>query len=157
MTRPILACLDGAKALRRAVLEVFDAPVIQRCQLHKIRNVRDKLPQRLRPGVERRMRQAYHASSALEAEALLNALARELDTTHPGAAEQRTHDGAADDEVDDPAEQPPRQQVLLLRHRGPHASTSSSPGGSTSRGLSRPRMRCWQSRSSVCGVTTPGA
>jgi putative transposase len=48
--------------------------------------VRDKLPQRLRPGVERRMRQAYHAESALAAEALLTALARELDKTHPGAA-----------------------------------------------------------------------
>jgi putative transposase len=86
VTRPILACLDGAKALRRAVLDVFDAPVIQRCQLHKVRNVRDKLPQRLRPGVERRMRAAYHADSSLAAEALLNALARELDKTHPGAA-----------------------------------------------------------------------
>ncbi len=86
VTRPILACLDGAKALRRAVLDVFDAPVIQRCQLHKVRNVRDKLPQRLRPGVERRMRAAYHADSALAAEALLNALARELDKTHPSAA-----------------------------------------------------------------------
>jgi putative transposase len=68
VTRPILACLDGAKALHRAVLDVFDKPVIQRCQLHKIRNVRDKLPQRLRPGVERRMRAAYHADSALQAE-----------------------------------------------------------------------------------------
>jgi putative transposase len=86
VTRPILACLDGAKALRRAVLDVFDKPVIQRCQLHKIRNVRDRLPQRLRPGVERRMRAAYHADSALAAEALLNALARELDKTHPSAA-----------------------------------------------------------------------
>ncbi len=86
VTRPILACLDGSKALRRAVLEVFDKPVIQRCQLHKIRNVRDKLPQRLRPGVERRMRAAYHAESALAAEALLTALARELDKTHPSAA-----------------------------------------------------------------------
>jgi putative transposase len=86
VTRPILACLDGAKALRRAVIDVFDAPVIQRCQLHKIRNVRDRLPQRLRPGVERRMRAAYHADSALAAEALLNALARELDKTHPSAA-----------------------------------------------------------------------
>ncbi len=86
VTRPILACLDGAKALRRAVLDVFDKPVIQRCQLHKIRNVRDKLPQRLRPGVERRMRAAYHADSALAAEALLTALARELDKTHPSAA-----------------------------------------------------------------------
>jgi len=86
VTRPILACLDGAKALRRAVLDVFDKPVIQRCQLHKIRNVRDKLPQRLRPGVERRMRAAYHADSMLAAEAQLNALARELDKTHPSAA-----------------------------------------------------------------------
>jgi putative transposase len=86
VTRPILACLDGAKALHRAVTDVFDSPVIQRCQLHKIRNVRDKLPQRLRPGVERRMRAAYHADSALEAEALLSALARELDKTHPSAA-----------------------------------------------------------------------
>ena len=86
VTRPILACLDGAKALHRAVTDVFDAPVIQRCQLHKIRNVRDRLPQRLRPGVERRMRAAYHADSALEAEALLTALARELDKTHPSAA-----------------------------------------------------------------------
>ncbi len=86
VTRPILACLDGSKALRRAVTDVFDAPVIQRCQLHKIRNVRDRLPQRLRPGVERRMRAAYHADSALEAEALLTALARELDKTHPSAA-----------------------------------------------------------------------
>jgi len=86
VTRPILACLDGSKALRRAVLDVFDKPVIQRCQLHKVRNVRDKLPQRLRPGVERRMRAAYHADSALAAEAQLNALARELDKTHPGAA-----------------------------------------------------------------------
>ncbi len=86
VTRPILACLDGGKALRRAVLDVFDKPVIQRCQLHKIRNVRDKLPQRLRPGVEQRMRAAFHADSALQAEALLTALARELDKTQPSAA-----------------------------------------------------------------------
>ena len=39
VTRPILAVLDGSKALRRAVLDVFDRPVIGRCQLHKIRNV----------------------------------------------------------------------------------------------------------------------
>jgi transposase-like protein len=34
VTRPILAVLDGSKALRRAVVDVFDHPVIQRCQLH---------------------------------------------------------------------------------------------------------------------------
>jgi len=86
VTRPILAVLDGSKALRKAVLDVFDHPVLARCQLHKIRNVKDKLPQRLRPQVEARMRAAYHARSALEAQAQLEALARELDKTHPGAA-----------------------------------------------------------------------
>ena len=86
VTRPILAVLDGAKALSAAVKEVFDHPVIARCQLHKIRNVKDHLPQKMRPTVERKMRSAYHAGSALEAEALLTVLAAELDRTHPGAA-----------------------------------------------------------------------
>jgi putative transposase len=86
VTRPILAVLDGSKALRRAVVDVFDRPVIGRCQLHKIRNVEDKLPQKLRSVVAARMRRAYHADSALAAEAELSALAAELDRTHPGAA-----------------------------------------------------------------------
>ena len=86
VTRPVLAVIDGSKALRRAVTDVFDRPVIQRCQLHKIRNVHDKLPQRLREVVATRMRRAYHADSALAAEADLSALAAELDRTHPGAA-----------------------------------------------------------------------
>ena len=86
VTKPILAVLDGSKALSRAVKDVFDKPLIQRCQQHKIKNVRDRLPERLRAIVERRMRQAYHASAAVEAEGLLTALARELDKTHPGAA-----------------------------------------------------------------------
>jgi putative transposase len=86
VTRPTLVVIDGAKALRRAVLDVFDAPVIGRCQLHKIRNVRDRLPERLRSTVAKRMRAAYHADSVLDAEAQLTTLARELDKTHPGAA-----------------------------------------------------------------------
>jgi transposase-like protein len=85
-TRPVLAVLDGARALAAAVKEVFDKPVIGRCQIHKLRNVRDHLPKKMRGPVEKRMRAAYHAESALEAEALLIALATELDKTHPGAA-----------------------------------------------------------------------
>jgi transposase-like protein len=86
VTRPILAVLDGSKALARAVKDVFDHPVIARCQLHKIRNVRDRLPEKLRALVERRMRQAYKAETALAAQAELEALAADLDKTHPGAA-----------------------------------------------------------------------
>jgi len=86
VSRPILAVLDGSKALRRAVLDVFEHPVIARCQLHKIRNVTDKLPQHMRPAVAKMMRAAYHADSALAAQGQLEALARELDKTHPNAA-----------------------------------------------------------------------
>jgi putative transposase len=95
VTRPILAVIDGSKALSRAIKDVFDKPLIHRCQQHKIRNVRDKLPDKLRAVVERRMRQAYHASSAVEGEGLLTALARELDRTHPGAAAS-LHEGMAE-------------------------------------------------------------
>jgi putative transposase len=86
VTRPILAVLDGSKALRRAVLDVFDHPVIARCQLHKLRNVQDRLPQKLRSVVAKRMRAAYHAQTALGAQAELETLASELERTHPGAA-----------------------------------------------------------------------
>lgn len=85
-SKPILAVLDGARALSKAVRDVFDKPVIARCQQHKIRNVIDKLPDKLRSVTEKRMRLAYHSESALKAEAELQALARELDKTHPGAA-----------------------------------------------------------------------
>jgi hypothetical protein len=85
-TRPILVGIDGGKALRAAVIRVFDHPVIQRCQLHKLRNVADKLSDHLASTVTKRMRAAYHAESAIVAEAQLEALAKELERTHPGAA-----------------------------------------------------------------------
>jgi len=65
VTRPILVVIDGAKALRRAVTEVFDHPVIQRCQLHKLRNVTDRLPDALGSTVAKKMRTAYHLSDPL--------------------------------------------------------------------------------------------
>ena len=86
VTKPVLAVIDGSKALSRAIRDVFDKPLIQRCQQHKIRNVRDKLPEKLRAVAEKRMREAYHAASAVQAEGLLQALAGELGRTHPGAA-----------------------------------------------------------------------
>ena len=78
--------VDGGKALCAAVERVFDHPVIARCQLHKIRNVADKLPDHLAATVTKRMRAAYRAQSAILAQAQLEALAKELQRTHPGAA-----------------------------------------------------------------------
>ena len=85
-TRPIFVGIDGGKALRAAVVRVFEHPVIGRCQLHKLRNVADKLPDHLASTVTKRMRDAYHADSAILAQAQLEALAKELERTHPGAA-----------------------------------------------------------------------
>jgi putative transposase len=85
-TRPILVVIDGAKALRRAVTDVFDHPVIQRCQLHKLRNVTDRLPDAVASTAAKRMRAAYRNPDPLVAQADLEALARELDRSHPGAA-----------------------------------------------------------------------
>jgi transposase-like protein len=85
-TRPILVGIDGGKALHAGIVAVFDHPVIQRCQAHKCRNVADKLPEDLAKAVTKKMRAAYHAPSAIIAEAQLEALARQLEHTHPGAA-----------------------------------------------------------------------
>jgi len=84
--RPMLVVIDGAKALRRAVTDVFDHPVIQRCQLHKLRNVTDRLPDAVASTAAKRMRAAYRNPDPLVAQADLEALARELDRSHPGAA-----------------------------------------------------------------------
>jgi putative transposase len=71
VTRPILVVIDGATALRRAVLEVLDHPVIQRCQLHKLRDVADRLPDAVASTVAKRMRAADHHPDPLVAQAEL--------------------------------------------------------------------------------------
>ena len=86
VTRPILAVLDGSKALVAAVGAVFDHPVIARCQLHKIRNVESKLPDDVAKIVVREMRAAYANPDALAAEGALHALAKRIERSHPGAA-----------------------------------------------------------------------
>jgi Transposase, Mutator family len=63
-----------------------DHPVIQRCQLHKLRNVTDRLPDALAATVAKRMRAAYRIADPLLAEAELEALAHSPDRSHPGAA-----------------------------------------------------------------------
>ena len=86
VTKPILAVLDGAKALSSAVKSVFDHPVIARCQLHKIRNVEDKLPDDVAKVVVKEMRDAYANPDPLVAQGALEALAKRISRSHPGAA-----------------------------------------------------------------------
>jgi putative transposase len=86
VTRPTLVVIDGSKALATAVRAVFDRPVVQRCQLHKVRNVESKLPKALAALVAKRMRAAYRDPDPLAAQAALEQLAKELERAHPGAA-----------------------------------------------------------------------
>jgi len=85
--RSLLVVIDGAKALHKAVMEVFGArALIQRCREHKKRNVSEALPERLRSTVRSAMNQAYATRDAKRARRLLDNLARRLEHQHPGAA-----------------------------------------------------------------------
>ena len=86
VSAPLLVVVDGAKALSAGVRAVFDHPVFQRCQLHKIRNVEARLPKALAASIAKKMRAIYHYDDALAAEAELSELARQLEKSHPGAA-----------------------------------------------------------------------
>ncbi len=84
----VLFVIDGAKALRKAIRDVFgdDHGVVQRCQVHKLRNVLDYLPDDLQAGVERTMKQAWNVASAELAQRQLHRLANSLDREYPSAA-----------------------------------------------------------------------
>src|SRR3984893_14360348 len=85
--RSLLIVIDGAKALPKAVVEVFGAhALIQRCREHKRRNVTDALPEALRAAVRSGMNQAYATRDAKRARRQLETLARQLEHQHPGAA-----------------------------------------------------------------------
>jgi transposase-like protein len=83
----ILFVLDGAKALRKGIRQVFgDDVVVQRCIRHKERNVLDHLADRDRPALGRRLRAAWALDDHATALARLRGIAIELEATHPGAA-----------------------------------------------------------------------
>lgn len=84
----ILCVIDGGKGLRKALNDVLgDRVVVQRCQVHKIRNVRDHLPKARRTYVARQMRTAFQSKSATTARRLLQQLVSWL--------ERNGEDGAA--------------------------------------------------------------
>lgn len=85
--RKYLFVIDGAKALRAAIEEVFgeDQPV-QRCRNHKLENVRKELPKELQQQTRNLMRAAWKVNTAEEGEKRLEQLARFLEQDHESAA-----------------------------------------------------------------------
>ena len=82
-----LFIVDGAKALSKVIRRTFGTHTpIQRCQIHKARNVTERLPKALHASVRRALRQAWELDDADKAERLLRNLARRLDHEAPGVA-----------------------------------------------------------------------
>jgi transposase-like protein len=85
--RRYLFVIDGAKALRAAIARVFgERGEVQRCQLHKRRNVVERLPKNCQRDYDRQMRNAYAMTGYAEAKAALEKLFRQLQHINPSAA-----------------------------------------------------------------------
>jgi len=85
--RRYLFVIDGAKALRAAIERVFgNRAEVQRCQLHKRRNVKEYLPKNAQGDYDRRIRNAYAMTGYAEAKAELGKIFRQLERVNPSAA-----------------------------------------------------------------------
>lgn len=83
----LLVIIDGSKALRAAVRDIFGQnALVQRCLVHKKRNVLDHLPENQRDWVKHKLDKAWDMEDASRAEKELKALANELQKDYPGAA-----------------------------------------------------------------------
>ena len=86
-TVPRLFIIDGAKALTKAIRRTFGAAAaIQRCQVHKARNIMERLPKSLHASVRRVLRQAWELDDADKAEKLLRNLAQRLERDWSGVS-----------------------------------------------------------------------
>jgi transposase-like protein len=82
-----LFIVDGARALTKAIRATFGRHTpIQRCQVHKARNVIERLPKPLHASVRKALRQAWELDDADKAERLLRNLARRLEPEARGVA-----------------------------------------------------------------------
>jgi putative transposase len=88
ITERVLCVIDGGKGLRKAVQDVLGtAAVIQRCQIHKARNLQTLLPKPRQAHVRATLRRAYRAANADAARRQLKALANWLESNgHVDAA-----------------------------------------------------------------------
>jgi transposase-like protein len=85
--RRYLFVIDGAKALRAGIERVFGGRAeVQRCQIHKRRNVKEHLPKSAQGDTDRRIRNAYAMTGYAEAKVELGKIFRQLECINPSAA-----------------------------------------------------------------------
>jgi transposase-like protein len=82
-----LFIVDGSRALIKAIRKTFGRHTpVQRCQIHKARNILERPPKHLHASVRRALRQAWELDDAEKAERLIRNLARRLEQVAPGVA-----------------------------------------------------------------------
>ena len=112
----VLVVLDGSKALRAAVREVFGPVPVQRCVRHKERGVLDHLPELNQGTVKMRLRKAWASEDHELALDGLRLLAGELDRSYPGRRRVPTRRHRGDAHADPPRRpQQPRSAEQLSR------------------------------------------
>lgn len=85
--RARLFVVDGGRGILSAIGTTFGAwATVQRCQVHKLRNILDHLPEHKRPWVRQIVRRALSEKDAKKARQQLLRLAKQLEQLHPGAA-----------------------------------------------------------------------
>lgn len=90
----VLFVVDGGKGLKKAIREVFNKRVqVQRCTVHKKRNVQDKLPKKEHEEFNQKFNAAYNKKSFKEAEKAFVALQRELIIKRRSAAANSLTEG----------------------------------------------------------------
>ncbi len=86
-SQPTLFVLDGAKALRAAVKRVFGKhALVQRCQVHKARNVKAHLPEKHHPQFTAQLAAAYRETNYERALEALKTTVAWLERVSPAAA-----------------------------------------------------------------------
>jgi transposase-like protein len=85
MQAPVVAVGDGALGFWAALREVFPETAEQRCWVHKIANVLDKLPKSLQPGAKAKLHEMMAAPTRAECEKLIDAFVADYGAKYPKA------------------------------------------------------------------------
>ena len=92
MRAPVVAVGDGALGFWAALREVYPETLEQRCWVHKLANVLDKLPKSLQPRAKAALHEMMNAATKAQCEKLLEAFTAEYEPKHPKAAKSLATD-----------------------------------------------------------------
>jgi transposase-like protein len=94
MAAPVVAVGDGALGFWAAVRDVWQETQEQRCWVHRLANVLDKLPQRLQPQAKRALHEIMNAATRAQAETAITAFTTEYRPKYPKAVAALARDQA---------------------------------------------------------------